>query len=123
MVPSRWVHIAAYMSLGLALTCVNAGAQLSFSAPKNVSNNLDQSATPQIAVDAAGKINVVWVDTTPGNWDIFFSRSSDGGATFSVPQNLSSDAADNASPQLSVDAGGNISVVWENDNITFGVFY
>jgi len=44
------------------------------------------SFNPRIAVDSTGGINVVWVDTTPGNQDVFFSRSTDGGAGFSAPQ-------------------------------------
>jgi len=29
----------------------------------------------------------VWTDNTPGNFDIFFARSTDGGLTFSEPEN------------------------------------
>jgi len=32
-------------------------------------------------VDPSGNINVVWVDSTPGNFDILFTRSGDQGAT------------------------------------------
>lgn len=94
-----------------------------FSTPKNLSNSSGFSFSPQIAVDSNGGINVVWVDTTPGNEDIFFSRSTDGGVTFSTPQNLSNDPPDSANPQIGVDSTGNISVVWENDDITFGIMY
>jgi hypothetical protein len=173
--PSRFGRIAAVAILGLLSMCVRAQAQLTFSAAKNVSNNADFSVTPLAAVDAAGNINVVWeddtannsnilfsrstdsgatwstprnlsgstgysfspriavdnngginvvwVDNTPGNQDVFFSRSTDGGASFSAPQNLSNDTPDSASPQVGVDGSGNISVVWENDDITYGIMY
>jgi hypothetical protein len=172
--PSRFGQIATVVLLALSLMCVPAQAQV-FSAAKNVSNNLDYSVTPQVAVDAAGNINVVWEDDTannsnilfsrstnggatfsaprnlsntsgwsfnprisvdnqgginvvwvsdaPGNQDIFFSRSTDSGGSFSTPQNLSNDAATSGSPELAVDASGNISVVWESDDITLGVFF
>jgi hypothetical protein len=94
-----------------------------FSTPKNLSNSTGSSFSPSIALDAQGGINVVWVDNTPGNQDIFFSRSTDGGATFSTPKNLSNDPPNNASPKVAVDGSGNISVLWENDDITYGVFY
>jgi hypothetical protein len=173
--PSRFGQVAAVAILGLLSMCIGAQAQVSFSTGKNVSSNADFSMTPQAAVDAAGKIsvvweddtannsnilfsrstdggatwstprnlssstgysfspriavdsaggiNVVWVDTTPGNQDVFFSRSTNGGASFSAPQNLSNDAPDSASPQVGVDTSGNISVVWENDDITYGIMY
>jgi len=94
-----------------------------WSTPRNVSSSTGYSFNPRIAVDSTGGINVVWVDTTPGNQDVFFSRSTNGGAGFSAPQNLSNDAPDSASPQVGVDTSGNISVVWENDDITYGIMY
>src|SRR3984893_3507673 len=96
---------------------------VTFSTPKNVSSSTGFSSNPRISVDSQGAINVVWVDNTPGNQDIFFSRSTDNGLTFSTPQNLSNDTADSGNPQMAVDASGNISVVWENENITFGIFF
>jgi Neuraminidase (sialidase) len=94
-----------------------------FSAPLNVSGSSASSSNPLISVDRLGAINVVWVSDAPGNNDVFFSRSTDGGATFSAPLNLSNDPADSLSPQLAVDGSGNINVVWESDNIKFGVLF
>jgi hypothetical protein len=94
-----------------------------FSAPLNVSRSSASSSNPLISVDRLGAINVVWVSDAPGNNDVFFSRSTDGGATFSAPLNLSNDPADSLSPQLAVDGSGNINVVWESDNIKFGVLF
>jgi hypothetical protein len=180
--PSRFGQIAAVAILGLLSMCVSAQAQLPFSSAKNVSNNGDFSMTPQVGVDAAGNIYVVWEDdttttnayqiilfsrstdgganfstpkpvsnasgfatnprisvdrqgginvvwqdnaTTGGNYDVFFSRSSDGGQNFSAPTNLSSanDPGDSTSPQIATDASGNIDVVWEEDSINLGVFF
>ena len=94
-----------------------------FSAPRNLSNSSGWSFGPRLLVDSQGGINVVWVDPTPGNQDIFFTRSTDGGLTFSMPQNLSNDPADSGNPQMAADSSGNISVVWENDDVTNGVLF
>lgn len=94
-----------------------------FSAPLNVSKSSGSSFNPLISVDRQGSINVVWISNAPGNNDVFFSRSTDGGGTFSAPLNLSNDPADSLSPQLAVDGSGNIDVVWESDNIKFGVLF
>jgi len=100
---------------------------LTFSPRQNVSNDPGGSrgaGSPQIAVDAGGNINVVWTDNTPGNNEIFLSRSSDGGATFSTPQNLSNDPGDSNTSQIAVDSNGNINVVWlDNTPGNFDIFF
>jgi hypothetical protein len=65
-----------------------------------------------MTVDAGTNINVAWEDTAPGNSDIFFSRSVNGGGTFSTPQNLSNDPGMSTTAQMAVDKNGNINVVW-----------
>jgi hypothetical protein len=71
---------------------------------------------PQIAVDAVGNINIVWEGTASGGWEIFFSRSVDGGATFSRPRILSNNAGNAVDPQLALDRLGNINVVWQTQH-------
>jgi len=99
-------------------------AQVVFSPPQNVSSNPGASDYPQVAVDSQGSINIVWLDTTPGYYAVFFSRSTDGGATFSTPQNLSNSPAGSMSPQIAVDSGGNINVVWvDNTPSNYQIFF
>src|SRR6266850_2188713 len=96
--------------------------EATFSAPKGVSNSAGYSSNPLIAVDAGGAIIVVWQDTSDFlTSNVFFSRSSDGGNTFSAPINLSQTivSAFYSVPQIAVDTAGNISVVWESDAIWF----
>ncbi len=116
-----WEDDTANNSNILFSRSTNGGA--TFSVPRNLSNSSGWSFNPRISVDGQGGINVVWVSDAPGNNDVFFSRSTDGGGSFSTPLNLSHDAADSLSPQLAVDASGNISIVWESDNISFGVLF
>ena len=172
---NRWGQLAVAAVLGFFVFCGAAQAQLTFSAPNNVSANSDFSFTPQMAVDSAGNIyavweddaannnnilfsrstdggatfstprnlsntsgfpfnprisvdslnniHVVWEDNTPGNLDIFYSHSTDGGTTFSTPLNVSNDSADSASPQVTADSAGNVFVVWESDTGALGVLF
>jgi glutaredoxin len=84
---------------------------LTFSEPKNISENTGDSFLPQISSDG-DNVYVVWQDTTPGiNFDIFSSRSIDGGLTFSEPENLSENTEGSFAPQISSD-GDNVYVVW-----------
>lgn len=94
---------------------------VSFSAPILVSASHSTPASggafgangKSMAVDGSGNINVVWQDDilTPGSPDIFFSRSTDAGASFSAAQNVSRSPGA-GSPQMAVDSGGNVDVVW-----------
>jgi len=109
-----WGYIVAIVILGLAVMCAPASSQ-QFSAPKNVSNNLDFSFTPQMAVDLGGNIYVVWEDDSNTNSNILFSRSTDGGVTFSAPKNLSNTSGFSFNPRIAADTRGAINVVWEDD--------
>ena len=112
---SRWGHVLAVAVLGFALVCSTAQAQITFSSPKNVSNNTDFSFTPQVAVDSAGHIYVVWEDDTNTNSNILFSLSTDSGANFSTPLKISNTTGDSFNPHIMVDSQNHINVVWEDD--------
>ena len=85
-----------------------------FSSPLNISNNAGFSANPFLTIDAGANINVAWEDNTPGNGDIFFSRSTDSGATFSASVNLSNDPLLSLAPDIAADKNGNINVTWQD---------
>lgn len=123
VVQKRWGHVAVLV-LGLVGMAAAAQAQVSFSVPKNISNNSDYSFTPQVAFDSAGNIYTVWEDDTNTNSNILFSRSTDGGSTFSTPKSLSNTAGFSFSPRIAVDGSGGIDVVWEDaESTTLDIFF
>ncbi|MGI0073726.1 MAG: sialidase family protein [Nitrosotalea sp.] len=78
----------------------------------NVSNDTGESGTPRM--DIVGQnINIVWMDNTAGNYDILFSKSTDGGSTFGKPVNISKNTEDSGYPELTV-SGNNVYVTWTN---------
>jgi hypothetical protein len=83
---------------------------LTFSEPENISENTENSIQPQVICEG-NNVYVVWTDTTPGNADIFFAASNDGGLTFSEPENISENTGDSFVPQISSE-GNNVYVVW-----------
>src|SRR5438309_5249611 len=89
---------------------------MTFSAPTNLSATMNTAlfSVPQIAVDTAGNINVVWESDT-GNLAVWFTGSRDGGATFSSPKMVSTNPGGSLNAQIAVDKNGNINVVWEDD--------
>jgi len=82
---------------------------------KRLTNNAGgnyESQYPAIAVNGSN-IYVVWTDSTPGNYEIYFRRSVDGGVTWKTDKNLTNNADDSRYPAIAVD-GSNTYVVWQD---------
>jgi hypothetical protein len=87
----------------------------SFYTPQNISYSATDSFDYQIAVDASGAINMVWTEVFNYHYEIFFSRSTDNGATWTPAVNLSiGTALHSYSPKIILDNNGNINMVWES---------
>ena len=77
----------------------------------NVSNTPGASTNPRVATSADGQfVHVTWQDT-PGNGDIFYARSTNGGETFETSINLSNTSGRSDDHQLLAE-GSNVYVVW-----------
>jgi hypothetical protein len=71
-----------------------------------------QSSESGDVVAASGSNRlVIWVDSTPGNNDIFFKRSTDNGGTWKATVNLSSNSGSSEGPRLVVQ-GAYLYVIW-----------
>lgn len=81
-----------------------------FSTPIDVSKLHKDSGYPQLAV-SGDNVYVVWTQTvTSTNYDIYFARSSDKGATFDNPVNLSNNIGASGWPKIM--SNGHIVVSW-----------
>jgi len=71
--------------------------------------------SPAIAADADA-VYVAWTDERNGNGDIYFAKSTDGGATWSANTRLNDDpgGAEQRSPALTADAGA-VYVAWTDE--------
>ncbi|MDE1765212.1 MAG: PEFG-CTERM sorting domain-containing protein [Thaumarchaeota archaeon] len=83
-----------------------------FGTPVNISNNAGDSGAPQMVIDG-NNVYAVWMDDTSGNFDVLFSKSTDGGQTFAKPVNVSGDTQESGYAQLAI-AGNNVYLVWTN---------
>jgi hypothetical protein len=84
-----------------------------FGATINLSNNAGVSANPAIAL-SGNNVYVIWQDDTPGDGDILYRRSTDGGASFDATINLSNNAGTSTIPFVAA-SGNNVYIVWEDD--------
>jgi len=87
---------------------------ITFSAPLNIPSNMQDTVSGnniQMGVDGNGSINLLWhreltpTGTVPNS---FFSRSTDGGVTFSTPVN----PGGATSAQLLVEQDASVAIVW-----------
>ena len=81
-------------------------------APVHLDNGPD--ARPKIAVDAGGRVFVAYAifKDDKFNGEVFFSRSTDHGASFETPRPLVGDQASQRFETISVDAGGALFAAW-----------
>ena len=72
--------------------------------------------SPDLAVGGDGSIYVAWQDERNGDSDVYFSRSIDGGQTFSSDVRVNDDVGttNQDAPSIAVGAGGNIHAVWSD---------
>ena len=80
---------------------------------KRLTNNTGYSEVPAIAVSGAN-VFVVWEDDTPGNNEIYFSRSTDNGATWRAEQNLTGNTGSSDEPAIAAN-GEKVYVAWHDD--------
>jgi hypothetical protein len=84
-----------------------------FSSPVNISNNAGNSYEPSVVI-SGDTVIVIWYDDTPGNFDIFITRSTNGGANFSNPVNISNSAGVSGGAAIAL-SGATVMAAWHDD--------
>lgn len=120
-----------FLLLVLFVLFVGVGAlaqDVSFGPSVRVSDSTEMPRIcPSMAVDICGNINLVWEDCRDGfeTIDIYFSRSTDGGLTWSASVKVNDEFPGNCiNASLDVDDAGNLYVAWEQEgdgNIYFSM--
>ncbi len=81
--------------------------------------------TSDVAVDAFGRVHVVWQDNRGGKYNVMYARSDDGGCSFgpSIQVNDPDGTIDHFNPRVDVDEDGNPYVVWHDprNSLTTGL--
>jgi hypothetical protein len=95
-----------------------------FNTPIILSKNVNLTSSPQLAATEGGNVYAVWVDkknnsTFGGDTDIVFKWSKDAGKTFKSKKLSRGLSASSLSPQLAATEGGNVYVVWSNNQTNF----
>lgn len=77
-------------------------------------NNEIQAINPSIA-SLLSTLHVVWEDYRDGNAEIYYRRSTNGGANWGSDVRLSNAAGFSEFPAVAVSADGSVHVVWRDD--------
>jgi BNR repeat-like domain len=83
-----------------------------FSATRTLSGDSNGAFEPEITMTQGDAINVAWEDAGAGASIILFSRSTDSGATFSTPKQVSRGSGSATEAHIAADGAGRLSVVW-----------
>jgi hypothetical protein len=81
-------------------------------AAKRLTWNSGYSMLPALAIDSKNAIHIVWYDDTPGNNDIYYRKSTDGGNTWSAARRLTWTSSNSLYPAIATDSSDTIHVVW-----------
>jgi len=75
-----------------------------------LTNNLAKSVYPSASISGS-IVHVIWADSSDGNWEIYYKRSTDGGTTWGTDTRLTNNPAISYLPSFSV-SGSVVHVVW-----------
>jgi hypothetical protein len=85
--------------------------------------NSGHSTYPDIAIDSNNRIHVVWRDSTPGNSELFYKKSTDGGVSWTTKR-LTWTSGNSEDPAIATDSSNNIHIFWQDDrNVKEEIFY
>ena len=70
------------------------------------------SAT-SITTDSAGNVHVVYIDAHTGTDEIYYTKSANGGTTWSSPTRLTWSTSQNFNPNIMADSSGGLHLVWD----------
>jgi hypothetical protein len=87
--------------------------QLNFLSERDFQIDFFEEAEEKTQIAASGNnVYVVSWDRDPGNWDIFFARSTNGGVTFEDAINLSDNPETHSDDAMMIADGQNVYVTW-----------
>jgi hypothetical protein len=81
---------------------------------KRLTWNIGESVFPHMATDSSDNIHIVWYDNSPGNYEVYYRKSTNGGSTWTTKR-LTWNAGDSSSPTIEVDSSDSIHVVWHDE--------
>jgi len=100
--------------LAIGLAILAQAAQADWMPAKRLTWTSGWSDYPAIAADPFGCVHLVWQDGTPGNDEIYYKKSANGGDTWTAAKRISWTSGPSESPSIAADSSGGLHVVWHD---------
>jgi hypothetical protein len=104
----------ALLVLGVLLGLGTQIAQADWTPNQRLTWTSGASYSPAIAVDSMGQLHLVWSDETPGNYELYYKKSTNGGSTWTAAKRLTWTSGPSSAAAIAVDLSDRIHVVWED---------
>jgi len=98
--------------LAAGLVFLAQAAQADWTATKRLTWTASYSYFPAIAMDSSYFLHLIWTDFTPGNWAIFYKKSTNGGTAWTANKRITWGTTGAGQPDIAVDKSDNIQVVY-----------
>jgi hypothetical protein len=94
---------------------------VTWSTDVRLTNTAGKSYHPAVGVSGS-VVHVAWYDSTVGNWEIYYKRSTNGGLTWGADTRLTNNSAISEFPTLAV-SGSIVHIVWADSRQGGGNIY
>jgi len=110
---------AGLFILAAAISFFTQSVQAGWTPAKRLTWTSGYSYSPAIAVDSFGHLHLVWHEYPPGNEELYYMKSTDGGATWTPAKRLTWTSGNSWNPAIVVDASGKLYLVWRDSTPGF----
>jgi hypothetical protein len=90
------------------------GGSWNFPYTQRITWNSGWSWYPKMAIDSESRINLVWQDYSPGNYEIYYARSINGSTAWDKERLTCTDGWSEY-PSIAIDPADNRYVAWDDD--------
>ena len=108
-------NLSVYLALSVFLFSITAYSQ-TWGPTKRLTWNSGTSGHKSIAVDNNNTLHLIWTDDTPGNYELFYRKSTDGGATWSASKRITYNSGWSHGPVGVTDSSNHLHVLWRDDS-------
>jgi len=88
---------------------------VTWSAPLRLTYTLDYSLLPALAVDAGDNLHLVWRESSPGNWEIFYKYMSQATKNWTPAKRITWTSTPSNVPDVCADSNNKVHIVWLDD--------